>query len=73
MLFFFSSSDSDSDPEGGELPDIIFPLDGQTQRKKLKKKRSDRNIDDRKQKSLRKRHVCSFRSTRRISRSSELI
>ena len=64
-----SSSDSDSDPEGGELVDLPLPQDAQVERKKLKKKRSERNIDERKQKALRKRQVCSSIIVRKSSLS----
>ena len=51
------SSDSDSDPEGGELPDIAYPKAEVIQRKKLKKKRSEKMIEERIQKLNRKREV----------------
>lgn len=54
-----SSSDSDSDPEGGELPDIAYPKTEVVQRKKLKKKRSEKMIEERIQKLNRKREVSS--------------
>jgi hypothetical protein len=53
---FFSSSDSDSDPEGGELPDIIYPKE--KQKKKFKKKRSEKAAtEERVQKLNHKRQV----------------
>lgn len=58
----FSSSDSDSDPEGGELPDINGSKDEQERKKKFKKKRSDLPNDERQQKSNQKRQVNIFMS-----------
>lgn len=52
-----SSSDSDSDPEGGEIPDTAYEKAEQVQRKKLKKKRSEKMIEERIQKLNRKREV----------------
>lgn len=60
MIFFFclnSSSDSDSDPEGGELPDIAYPKEDPIQNKKLKKKRTEKIVEERSAKSTRKREV----------------
>ena len=58
LLFLFnSSSDSDSDPEGGELPDITYSKAEVVQRKKQKKKRSEKMIEERLQKINRKREV----------------
>jgi hypothetical protein len=56
----FSSSDSDSDPEGGELPDINGSKDEQERKKTFKKKRSDLPNDERQQKFNRKRQVNIF-------------
>ncbi|CAF1187108.1 unnamed protein product [Adineta steineri] len=52
-----SSSDSDSDPEGGELPDIVVHKDEQIPKKKLKKRRSDKAIEERVEKLNRKRQM----------------
>jgi hypothetical protein len=52
-----SSSDSDSDPEGGELPDIAYSREEPTHKKKLKKKRTEKIVEERLLKSGRKREV----------------
>lgn len=52
-----SSSDSDSDPEGGELPDIPYIKEEQTTKKKSKKKRSEKAAEERTQRHVRKREV----------------
>ena len=39
-----SSSDSDSDPEGGELPDILYSKE--KEKKKTKKKRSEKAVEE---------------------------
>ncbi len=63
MIFFFclnSSSDSDSDPEGGELPDIPYRKHEEVQelsKKQLKKKRPEKAIEERVQKLAHKREV----------------
>ncbi len=57
IFFKNSSSDSDSDPEGGELPDIAYPREEPTQKKKLKKKRTEKIVEERLLKSGRKREV----------------
>lgn len=68
-----SSSDSDSDPEGGELPDIPYQKEEEpSQKKKLKKKRSDKIAEERLQKSVRKREV-SHRRERESDRLHESI
>lgn len=51
-----SSSDSDSDPEGGELPDLAYSKE-EMAKKKSKKKRTDKATDERSNKSIRKREV----------------
>jgi len=56
-ILFLSSSDSDSDPEGGELPEIAFRKDGTITKKKSKKKRPEKIIEERNQKLNRKRQV----------------
>lgn len=58
------SSDSDSDPEGGELPDIPYRKEDkeqQQQKKKLKKKRSEKLAEERQQKLARKREVSHIK------------
>jgi hypothetical protein len=55
-----SSSDSDSDPEGGELPEIGFSKDKPIQKKKIKKKRSDKAVEERNKKLAHKRQVYIF-------------
>jgi hypothetical protein len=60
ILFLNSSSDSDSDPEGGELPDIVYKKEEQTPKKKLKKKRTEKAIDERVPKIARKREVNNY-------------
>lgn len=61
--FFSSSSDSDSDPEGGELPDIYSRKDEQPPRKKkVKKRRPEKAIEERVQKLNQKRQVNRFRN-----------
>ena len=56
-----SSSDSDSDPEGGELPDIPYHPQEPLQKKKLKKKRMDKMIvEEQPLKSSRRREVRSL-------------
>ncbi len=54
-----SSSDSDSDPEGGELPEIIsYKKEEETiSKKKLKKKRTEKTVEERVHKVTRKREV----------------
>ncbi|CAF2473660.1 unnamed protein product [Rotaria sp. Silwood2] len=52
-----SSSDSDSDPEGGELPDIPYRKEDQSLKKKLKKKRSEKIIEERVQRIAHKREA----------------
>ncbi|CAF3438790.1 unnamed protein product [Rotaria socialis] len=52
-----SSSDSDSDPEGGELPDIPYRKEEPPTKKKLKKKRPEKIIEERVQKLVRKRET----------------
>ncbi|CAM4795136.1 unnamed protein product [Rotaria magnacalcarata] len=52
-----SSSDSDSDPEGGELPDIPYRKEEPSTKKKLKKKRPEKIIEERVQKLARKREM----------------
>lgn len=52
-----SSSDSDSDPEGGELPDIPYRKEEQLTKKKNKKKRPEKIAEERTQKLARKREV----------------
>ncbi|CAF1931708.1 unnamed protein product [Rotaria magnacalcarata] len=52
-----SSSDSDSDPEGGELPDIPYRKEEPSTKKKLKKKRPEKIIEERVQKLARKRET----------------
>jgi len=58
-----SSSDSDSDPEGGELPEIITYKKEEEEevesipKKKLKKKRNEKNIEERVPKVTHKREV----------------
>ena len=53
----FSSSDSDSDPEGGEIPEISHPKIVHAPKKKQKKRRSEKAIEDRVEKLHRKRQV----------------
>lgn len=57
FLIFSSSSDSDSDPEGGEIPDLSYNKNESGSKKKLKKKRSDKAIEDRIDKLNKKREV----------------
>ncbi|CAM4954826.1 unnamed protein product [Rotaria socialis] len=57
-----SSSDSDSDPEGGELSDVAYPKERQTVKKKSKKKRSDKPIEEISQKLNRKRQTKRSKS-----------
>ncbi len=58
VIFFLNrSSDSDSDPEGGELADTPYQKEEQVQKKKLKKKRSEKVSEERAQKQTRKREV----------------
>jgi len=52
-----SSSDSDSDPEGGELPDLAYSKEDLAAKKKSKKKRTDKPTEERLNKSIRKREV----------------
>ncbi|CAF1315913.1 unnamed protein product [Adineta ricciae] len=52
-----SSSDSDSDPEGGEIPEISHPKIVNTPKKKQKKRRSEKTIEDRIEKLNRKRQA----------------
>ncbi|CAF0774359.1 unnamed protein product [Rotaria sordida] len=52
-----SSSDSDSDPEGGELPDIPYRKEEPSLKKKSKKKRPEKIIEERVQRVARKREV----------------
>ena len=52
-----SSSDSDSDPEGGEIPDLSYSKDDLASKKKSKKKRSDKAVEDRIEKLNKKREV----------------
>jgi hypothetical protein len=59
---FFSSTDSDSDPEGGELPNVFYPRERQALKKKVKKRRSQKSIDERLQKLNQKRQVNIFRN-----------
>jgi hypothetical protein len=59
---FFSSTDSDSDPEGGELPDIFYPREPQALKKKVRKRRSKKAVDERLQKFNQKRQVNIFQN-----------
>ncbi len=60
-FFLFSSSDSDSDPEGGELLDIGYRKDRQqASKKKLQKKQSNKTVEERNKKLNRKRQVNIF-------------
>ena len=54
-----SSSDSDSDPEGGELPDIPYRRREEEEliKKQVKKKRPEKAIEERVQILARKREV----------------
>ena len=56
-LRLLSSSDSDSDPEGGELPDIGYSKDSKLSKKKSKKHRVDKSLEERVQKANNKREV----------------
>jgi len=70
FVFFLksTSSDSDSDPEGGELPDIPYQKEEQEQiqKKKLKKKRFEKIAEERIQKLPRKREVRSKKPKKRL-------
>lgn len=52
-----TSSDSDSDPEGGEVPEVPFVKEQASVKKVLKKKRSERAAEERIEKLTRKREV----------------
>ncbi|UJR13507.1 hypothetical protein I4U23_000521 [Adineta vaga] len=52
-----SSSDSDSDPEGGEIPEVVMPKSERVLKKKQKKRRSEKAIEDRIEKLNRKRQT----------------
>ncbi|CAF4599339.1 unnamed protein product, partial [Rotaria sp. Silwood2] len=52
-----SSSDSDSDPEGGELPDIGYTKEKSITKKKSKKKKNDKSNEERLQKLNHKHHM----------------
>ena len=52
-----SSSDSDSDPEGGELPDIGYRAEPKLTKKKSKRRRADKAFEERVQKLTQKRQV----------------
>ena len=58
-MFISSSSDSDSDPEGGEVPEVPFVKEQSSMKKVLKKKRSERAAEERIEKLTRKREVGS--------------
>jgi len=59
---FFSSTDSDSDQEGGELPNIFYTRERQALKKKVRKLRSQKSINERLQKLNQKRQVNIFRN-----------
>ena len=56
-FFLISSSDSDSDPEGGELPDIPYRKEKSLPRKKIKRKRTEKIVEEHVQRLTRKREV----------------
>ena len=57
FIILFSSSDSDSDPEGGELPDIGYRKEPKNSKKKSKKNRKEKTLDERSQKTNNKNEV----------------